>query len=69
MDKYGIIFLFGGQHSEDNDIYILNLNILNEILQYKYDDRYSREELELFAKLNKLWTIKTETSILFFNQI
>ena len=67
IEKYGIIIFFGGKNSEDNDIYLLNLNILNEILQLKYENKYSIDESETVAKLNILWTIKKETSI--FNLI
>lgn len=69
IEKYGIILFFGGKHSEDNNIYLLNLNILMEIISSKNENKYSIEEVETVAKLNKLWTIKTETSKSIFNKI
>jgi hypothetical protein len=62
LKKYGVILFFGGKNSEDNHIYLLNLNILFEILQLKNENRYSTDNVETVAKLNKLWTIKGETS-------
>jgi hypothetical protein len=55
--------MFGGKFSEDNNIYLLNLNILNEILLLKYNNRYNIDDIETIAKLNKLWKIQGETSI------
>ncbi len=63
LPKYGFFLFFGGRFSEDNNIYLLNLNILNEILLLKYNNRYNIEDIETIAKLNKLWKIQGETSI------
>jgi hypothetical protein len=66
LEKYGFIIFFGGKYSEDNNIYLLNLNILNEILMLKYNNRYNIDDVETVAKLNKLWTIITDISINIF---
>lgn len=63
IENYGYILFFGGKSSEDSHVYILNLYILNEILILKNDNKYSINNLETVAKLNKLWTIKSDTSI------
>jgi hypothetical protein len=63
LPKYGFFLFFGGKFSEDNNIYLLNLNILNEILLLKYNNRYNIDDIETIAKLNKLWKIQGETSI------
>jgi hypothetical protein len=67
LPRYGMFFFFGGKFSEDNNIYLLNLNILNEILILKYKNRFSYEDIETLAKLNKLWKIQGETSTSLFN--
>lgn len=66
MPKHGFFLFFGGKFSEDNNIYLLNLNILNEILMLHYNNKYSVDDIETVAKLNKLWKIQTETSMLSF---
>lgn len=62
IKRYGVILFFGGKNSEDNSIYLLNLNILFEILLLKKENKYSLDHIESVAKLNKLWTIKSDMS-------
>lgn len=66
IERNGIILLFGGKNSEDNYIYLLNLNILMDIFKMINDKKYSNDD-ELIAKLKKLWSIKIDTSKFFFD--
>ena len=65
VERYGVILFFGGRHTENNSIYFLNLNILSELLQMQNTISNPHDNVDYVAKLNKLWTIKSDTSIFF----